>query len=392
MSMLLDKTIRLFLDSIGRREEYEFYLERFKLGEQKVFAAIVPDPEGFAESASVFVFDLRFLLRLGLQPVVLLCGEHASQMAQLMEADEHPFMFIRMALRDRALSACDVEHMLASGKIPVLVDGSISMEEGLPVLVPALTRRVHFIRASGPLHRSDGTPLFYYQTKDPVQFAPGDEGLARFAGALAERDEGLHLSVASPLNLLSELFTVKGAGCLIRRGIRIQRYASLANLDRGRLVQLLENSFGRKLARPACLDQVSCVYLDDDYCCAAILEPYRQYMYLSKFAVQREARGEGIAQELWRTITHEHPSLFWRSRLRNPFNQWYDRQADGLHTENHWRVYWRGVARNEIPDLIASAIGRPLDFAPDGEGVDCVLEAILPVPTRQEVGTVGEES
>ncbi|MFU8780412.1 MAG: hypothetical protein ACNA71_05230 [Kiritimatiellia bacterium] len=368
MSMLLDKTIRLFLDSIGKREEYEFYLERFKLGGQAAFAVIVPSHEGFAESAAVFVFDLRFLLRLGLQPVVLLCGTHAGQMAQLMEVEDAPFVFIRMVLRDAMFSADDVQELMASGKIPVLVDASISMEAGLPLLVPACTRRVHFIRASGPLHRADGTPLLHYQVKDPAALVPQDEALARFAGDLAERNEGLHISVASPLNLLSELFTVKGAGCLVRRGIRIERYASLATLDRERLIHLLENSFGRTLDRPACLDSVSCVYLDDDYRCAAILVPYKKHMYLSKFAVQREARGEGIAQELWRTITNDHASLFWRSRLRNPFNQWYDRQADGLHTENHWRVYWRGMARNDIPDVIASALARPLDFAPDQDG------------------------
>jgi hypothetical protein len=365
MSMLLDKTIRLFLDSIGRREEYEFYLERFKLDGQAAFAVIVPEAEGFAESASVFVFDLRFLLRLGLQPVVLLCGEQAELMASWMEEEEHPFAFIRSFLKSHGVVAGDVERVMDAGRIPVFVDQSITMEEGLPLLVPGLTRRVHFIRASGPLHRSDGTPLWYYQTKDPVELAAGDEGLARYAAALAEKHEGLHLSVASPLNLLSELFTVKGAGCLIRRGIRIQRYGDIAALDRERLVALLENSFGRKLERKSCLDHVSCVYVDPDYLCAAVLEPYKDSMYLSKFAVQREARGEGFAQELWRTLTRDHISLFWRSRLRNPFNQWYDRQADGLHTERNWRVYWRGIARADIPDVIDSALARPLDFAPD---------------------------
>jgi acetylglutamate synthase len=175
--------------------------------------------------------------------------------------------------------------------------------------------------------------------------------------------DGLHISVASPLNLLAELFTVKGAGCLIRRGARIRRYDAIGEVDRGRLLSLLENSFGRQLIRPECLDEVSSFYVDDDYRCAAVLEPYAAYMYLSKFAVQREARGEGMAQELWRTITGAHAAVFWRSRLRNPFNQWYDRQADGMHTEGDWKVYWRGVARADIPVVIAAALARPLDFA-----------------------------
>jgi len=367
MSMLLDKTLRLFLDSIGRREEYEYYLERFKLGGQAAFAVIVPDAEGFAESAAVFVFDLQFLLRLGLHPVVLLCGPQSEAMARLLQAEEHPFVFVREALDgDVADLVGALQEAAAAGRIVVLVDAGTEPEQGVRRLVPAVTRRVHFIRAAGPLHQSDGKPLAYFQTQDQVPLAAADVALADLAGRLLARTEGLHISVASPLNLLAELFTVKGAGCLIRRGTRIQQHGSLAEVDRTRLIGLLENSFGRALVRPQGLEGLSRLYVDAHYRCAAVLEPYGAYMYLSKFAVQREARGEGLAQELWRAVIRDQAALFWRSRLRNPFNQWYDRQADGLHTEGNWKVYWRGIARAGIPDVITSALARPLDFAADG--------------------------
>ena len=366
MSMLLDKTIRLFLDSIGKREEYEFYLERFKLDGQAAFAVIVPEYEGFAESASVFVFDLQFLRRVGLHPVVLLCGQQAETMARLLETEEHSFTFVRFALGadDPAGGGEALQAVAAAGRIAVLVDPDTALEQGVMQLVPSVTRRVHIIRAAGPLHQADGKPLAYFQTQDQVPLAAPDVALAEMAGRLLERTEGLHLSIASPLNLLAELFTVKGAGCLVQRGTRIRSYASLKDVDRPRLIGLLENSFGRSLVRPACLDGVAHLYLDENYRCTAVLEPYHHhYMYLSKFAVQREARGEGLAQELWRRVIRDHAALFWRSRLRNPFNQWYDRKADGLHTEGDWKVYWRGVARADIPDVIASALARPLDFA-----------------------------
>ncbi len=366
MSMLLDKTIRLFLDSIGRREEYEYYLERFALGGQSAFALIVPDYEGFSESASVFVFDLTFLLRLGLHPVVLLCGEHTRQMSDLMKGDAHPFVFLPLA-ETQNLVTCQtrLQEIANAGKIAVFCDSDSSLEAALPLIVPQFTKRIHMIRASGPLHQADGKPLSYYQTQNPVPLLPEEEWLVQIATGLFDQWDGLHISIASPLNLLAELFTVKGAGCLIRRGARISCYNGIATLDRDRLVALLKNSFGRDLVRPGCLEEAACIYVDDNYRCAAMLEPHQDYMYLSKFAVHREARGEGLGQELWRTIGASYQSIFWRSRIRNPFNQWYERQADGAHTEGDWRVYWRGIARRDIPSIIAAALKRPLDLAAD---------------------------
>ena len=366
MSILLDKTLRLFLDSIGRREEYEFYLERFQLGNQAAFALLVPIYEGFAESASVFAFDLHFLLRLGLHPVVFLCGEHAQKMAALLDEDEHSFAFVAWSENASFEDlACRLEQVASSGDIAVIVDEGGPIRDGLARLVPHLTRRVHLIRAAGPLHEVGGKPLWYYQSQDPVQLVPADESLAQLAVDVLNLSEGVHVSIASPLNLLAELFTVKGSGCLVRRGVRIACHQSMESIDRERLIQLFEDSFGRKLVRLDCLDDARWIYLDAEYRCAAMLEPHHGYMYLSKFAVHREARGEGLAQELWRTVGRAHPAMYWRSRVRNPFNQWYDRQADGVHTEGNWRIYWRGVARQDLPVVIESALSFPLDFAPE---------------------------
>ena len=73
--MLLNKTIRLFLDSIGRRDEYEFYLKKFQSVDAACFALLVPDFESLDQGAEAFAFDLHFLLSLGLRPVVVLCGD-----------------------------------------------------------------------------------------------------------------------------------------------------------------------------------------------------------------------------------------------------------------------------------------------------------------------------
>lgn len=370
MSVFLNKTIRLFLDSIGRREEYEYYLERFSADRPRAFAVLVPERDGFEDSAGVFVFDMRFLLRLGLDPVILLCGTDAESSVQLIqEEDDAPFDICRLSpgLTDVGFPFLmqRLEAARNAGRALVLVDPSVTVESALDRLVPELTRRIHFIRVRGPLHDKNGQPLFFYQTQGPdagVELAAEDQPLVALAAKLIETKAGLHISVASPLQLLEELFTVKGAGCVVRRGATIIRHDTLASLDTPRLVGLLEASFGRPLAQRGFLESAKAFYVERDYKGAAILEPFGSLMYLSKFAVQAEARGDGLAQELWRAVTADHGAMFWRSNLRNPINQWYDRQADGSHRAGRWTVYWRGIAPGQIPDVIGNALVRPEDF------------------------------
>jgi len=380
MSMFLNKTIRLFLDSIGRRDEYEYYLERFSAGRPRAFAVLVPERDGFEDATGVFVFDMRFLLRLGLDPVVLLCGAEADSMCHLLQdEDDAPFDVYRV---HPGLADVPMESLMArldaarnAGRSLVLVDPEMTVEAALNRVVPGLTRRIHFIRVRGPLHDAGGQPLYFYQTQMPdgaTELAAEDQALAALAARLIDAEAGLHISVASPLQLLEELFTVKGAGCLVRRGATIVRCDQVAELDAVRLVALLETSFGKRLRQRGFLETATAFYVERDYKGAAILEPFGSLMYLSKFAVQAEARGEGLAQELWRAITADHRAVYWRSNLRNPINHWYDRQADGNHREGCWKVYWRGIAAARIPDVIRDALLRPEDFTAAGRADACL--------------------
>ncbi len=373
MPKLLNKTLRLFLDSIGRREEYEYYLDRFQADHDGCFAVLCPDSDGFADVASVFAFDIGFLLRLGLDPMILLSGAGADAMCEALCGESHPFVVERMSADQLAqpgaaarMLAC-VARCRAESRCAVLVCPALEREACLDVLVPALTRRVHIIRVQGPLRDAAGNDLYYYYAAraDRALLAAEDEPVAALAGRLLARVAGAHVSVASPLRLLEELFTVKGAGCVIRLGAHITRYEGVAAIDVPRLVALLESSFGRRLANQAFLARLAVAYIDEQYRGAALLERTATGMYLSKFAVGAAARGEGLAVELWRELTVEHPALFWRARRTNPINQWYDKQADGYYREEHWNVFWRGVKAPQIPALVDYALSRPEDFVRD---------------------------
>jgi hypothetical protein len=120
----------------------------------------------------------------------------------------------------------------------------------------------------------------------------------------------LLVSVTSPLNLLKELFTVKGAGTLIKAGTEIQRRDAYTEQDVARLRPLLEESFGRTLSPDFFERRPLAVYIEASYRGAAILHAATPAPYLSKFAVLPEAQGEGIGHDLWHAIERDFPPDF----------------------------------------------------------------------------------
>ncbi|MBU0678001.1 MAG: hypothetical protein KJ626_07770 [Verrucomicrobia bacterium] len=368
MPKLLNKTIRLFLDSIGRREEYEFYLEKFHGGQTAAFAIVCPERAGFEEVVSVFNFDIEFLLQVGLFPVILLTGEDAEGMRELLTAAEHPYSI--MSIAGSEVDVQKVADFVADAKAKqqatVLVAPSLARAEMLPGLIPATAKRVHIIRGAGALRNRGGEHIqYYYAAKtDPAELAEDDRALALEVRDLLGLRPGIHISVASPWNLLQELFTVRGAGCIVRRGSHILRIQGKEELDRGRLAALFEESFKKKMASEAFLDSVVEGFVEENYRGAALLERHDSGVYLSKFAVGTEARGEGLANELWREIVAQHPSIFWRARPDNPINHWYEKQADGSHRAEKWRIFWKGIEPDHLPGVIAYAMSREDDFEP----------------------------
>jgi hypothetical protein len=372
MSILLNKTIRLFLDSIGRRDEYEYYLEKFRADHSGTFALICPLPDGFETAASVFTFDLSFLLRLELDPVILLCGPHAMQMRKLLFSGDHPFSahLIETAGNHVRNHSDDILRLLddcrQKSKILVIIDPASSLETALTRIVPTVSNRIHFVRTRGPLHTTNGKPLYYYHTRATAQpqLAEADRPIAHTATHLLQCNPRIHISISSPLQLLQELFTVKGAGCVIRTGSEIHHYSSWHLIEPQKLINLLENSFQKKLVNNNFFNRLTDIYLEKNYNGAALLEPHSNAMYLSKFTVEKAMRGEGLALELWQHVTNQHSAVFWRSRRHNTINHWYEKLSDGHHSTDQWKIFWHGVNIDSIPELINFALNQPDDFAP----------------------------
>jgi acetylglutamate kinase len=195
------------------------------------------------------------------------------------------------------------------------------------------------------------------------RLAPRHHTLLRQAkGLLDEANHKMNIAVVSPLALLRELFTVSGAGTLIRKGSRIESRSTFDDVDVPRLRALIESAFGRML-RPEALERgVERIYIEENYCGAVLLAPSPAGPYLSKFAVERTAQGEGIGGDIWSVMVREYPSFFWRARPDNPITPWYARQCDGLARFTDWHVFWCNLRPAEVPAAIEYALAQPADF------------------------------
>ncbi|QHI68056.1 hypothetical protein [Tichowtungia aerotolerans] len=347
----MNKTIRLFLDGIGRREEYEFYLNKFQSADTACFALLVPDLESLEQGVDALAFDLHFLISLGLHPAVVLCGSDIDAKWALLARsplfEKAEFPNLGNSKDNVPVFFQTLENSFGAGPADF---------QCLERMIPAIGKRVHFIRAAGGFE----IDYYYTQKQNPVILTEQEQALADSAAALLAARPGTHISVTSPMNLLEEIFTVKGAGTVFRKGSVIIA-PDFQALEKAKLSRLLEESFQRK-PRAGALDAVTKVYLEENYRGAMLLEEQGEGLYLSKFAVGPEARGEGLAQELWNEMCRHHASFFWRSRVGNSVNQWYDRQADGHYTTSQWMIFWRGMPATSLPGLIEFCSSRPSDF------------------------------
>jgi acetylglutamate synthase len=377
-----------FLESVGKRSEAEFYISLFRAEPKEQFAAIGVDANVARHATEAVVLHLRFLAALGLAPVVFLghfepkdAPEHAARIFRRLGRAGVQSEVLPSAELGASLSA-RCEQSARAGILPIVTfdaaDGTTVEERfaRLGQLVADLrTRKVIFLHRPGGLRREGVLVPIVNLSADYVALERARE-LSRKERALLVQSRRLvfdlvphklTVSITSPLNLLRELFTVKGAGTLMRRGAQIERKSSFADIDTERLRQLLASSFGRAPFETFFDKNVLQIYLEQGYRGAAILVSTPIGAYLTKFAVEREAQGEGIARDLWDALASEHPVVFWRARAANPINEWYTKLADGLARFPEWTVYWKGLPYEHAPMAIAYALSQAADLPPREE-------------------------
>jgi hypothetical protein len=380
------EVVRHFLESVGQKADVDLYLKLFRAQEKESFAIIAADAQMVRTALDPFHFDLRILAGIGLYPVVLLglfdakdADRQAQRVYEWLVEDQVP---ARIVEPGAGMGPDDVENIRRTirdnNTIPI-----VSLEEAregttdarfnlLSSLARGLgTRKVIFLSPSPGLEREGSPHISGVNLNVDYERLLGAKGqlarrhytlLRQVKELLDEVPQRMSVAVVSPLALLRELFTVNGAGTLIRKGSRIEVHTDFARIDRARLRVLLESAFGRSLREEAFDLGVERIYVETNYLGAALFSPCPIASYLSKFAVERAAQGEGIGTDLWSVLIRDYPAFFWRSRPDNAITPWYAKQCDGLVRLPEWHVFWRGLPPAQIEAAVTFALGQPADF------------------------------
>jgi acetylglutamate kinase len=383
--MMEPEIIQRFLESVGQKADVELYLKLFRAQRKESFAILAAGAQIVKSALDPVHFDLRILTGLGLVPSVVLglfepkdADRQAQRVQEWLVEDAVPARIVPTGA-ELAPEAIDVVRTaIGAGEIPlVTLEGTreATIDKRfrlLAQLTQALeTRKVVFLsRRAGLEPQGGGSHLDvvnlatdYDRLMTNGGFSRGQATLLRqIKGLLEQVPQRMSATVVNPLHLLRELFTVNGAGTLIRRGSRIDAHTGWDGLDQVRTRGLFESAFGRPLRAGFFSDPVERIYLEEGFRGIAVVRQTKVAPYLTKFAVDRQAQGEGIGTELWSMIARDFPTFFWRSRPTNPITAWYVKQCDGLERFPEWHVFWRGLPVSSIEAAIEHARTAPVDL------------------------------
>lgn len=379
--------IHRFLESVGQKADVDLYLKLFRSQRKESFAIIVADAQIVRAALDPFHFDLRILAGLGLFPVVLVglldardADTQSQRIYEWLVEDEVQAKVIGSGTNLSQSIQAEVQRTLQENTLPIVsldaakelgIDERFRLLENLAACLE--TRKIVFLSASAGLEKEGSPRISTVNLATDYEHLLTTGGLPRRHASLLRHvkhllyrlPQRMNVAVVNPLQLLRELFTVNGAGTLIRKGSCIEQHLGLEQVDRKRLSTLLESAFSRQLI-PGAIDpggvietEAEHVFLEENYLGAALICSTSIGHYLGKFAVERQAQGEGIGGEIWSLLIRAFPIFFWRTRAQNPIATWYAKQCDGMVRLPHWHIFWRGLPVEKIPSAVEFALSHP---------------------------------
>lgn len=365
-----------FMNSLGHKHDAEVYLKLFTSKNPESFAIIVIEDEVLKDDMDAIIFEIRYLMRLSLFPVVVV----QSGMEELEKLEvENYFKKAKLAANFLPDNLSETERQefirdrIKKKSLPLL---HLNLKQDLfaelaQMAADLKTGKVIFLRRNGGIANVQTQELASIVNlrfeRDSIKTSDvySDEDktfIAKLDGLVSRCAHKLYVSVVSPNNLLRELFTVKGAGTLVQMGSKINVYKNWADVDTASLKHLLELSFEKRVRDSFFREKIDCLYIEENYMGAALLKNHGKMTYLSKFAVGTEARGLGIGRDLWTEILKNHSGIFWRSDPNKFITHWYVKQCDGMHKTKDWVVFWKGADSSQITNAIEYALAQPIDF------------------------------
>jgi acetylglutamate kinase len=274
----------------------------------------------------------------------------------------------------RSINLAPIEASLRANSIPVIaslgetdegqilnINADFAANELVRVLQPY---KIIFLTGTGGLLDENGKLIDSINLStefDHLMAQPWLNGgmrlkIEQIADLLADLPLTSSVSITRPSELAKELFTHKGSGTLIRRGEKVLRFDAWNGVDRERMRELIESSFGRSLVADYFERTTPFrIYVSENYRAAMILTMEDGLPYLDKFAVLDDAQGEGLGRAVWQVMREQNPQLFWRSRHGNSVNPFYYAESDGCLKQPSWKVFWYGI---EGFDTIARCVAH----------------------------------
>lgn len=371
------QTVLSSLSAVGATQEASFYAELFAKEDPERFALILLDPRVINNPLlEALTSNLQILSNLGLAPTLLIGAAEDNRTSVKFQAQRLTRDLDSSGIKSAKLNTqtygliSEIRRRAKAGIIPILEMTERRGQGGLAKLVNDLRpNKIVSLQPSGGLslkgERRRNLRLAEIESFiEAATLTPGQQTFLRTVQRIeGEANEGRRSYVlASPLNLLTELFTTRGSGTLIRRGAAIVRHDTLDGVDSMALTAAIDRAFDKTLKSGALDGPIEVAFLEPEFRAGAIFTRAGDTPYLSKFWVVPEARGEGLSRDVWERVCEDIPSFFWRSRMRNPFNDWYINACDGMQSCGDWRVFWRGLDPLAIPAAIEAATQMPDDF------------------------------
>jgi len=153
--------------------------------------------------------------------------------------------------------------------------------------------------------------------------------------------------ITSAVNLLKEIFTIKGKGTFIKY-YEILEKESLNSLDKEKIKILLEEAFSKDLVDNYFENEFHHFFIEKNYEGIAIIDSIEDTPYLDKIAVSKPMQGTGLGKAIWEKALSRYPSLIWRAARDNPFNKFYVNHCDGMIKKEEWIVFWKNLPDEKV--------------------------------------------
>jgi acetylglutamate kinase len=306
------ETVMKSLMAIGSGDEAAYYAGLFQEQAAEKFALIAVDPRCLQNPLlDALISDLKIISDLDLTPVLVVGGLDDDRTSVRFQAQRLCKSLDAAGIKNAKLNCAsyqlmpDVLSKVRAGRFAVLEMTESNYGMNLVSLTQELQpAKVIFLQPSGGF-RVDGerVPVLNIEQIDthikPDSLTDGQsraiESVREISGQTSHH---CTFVVASPLNLLTELFTVGGSGTLLRRGATIKHQLSYGKIGKTKLRASMDGAFERVLVKDYFSRPISHICLEDNYRGGAIVTQLAGLPYLSKFWVIKEAQGEGIARDI----------------------------------------------------------------------------------------------